>query len=401
MIGMKFEFRKEVASAKKAAMGEMYNIAKANSHQGEKIINFASGHPDTGVFQDDMIKKYINESLFESEKDFFQYGPHAGYLPLRNNLKDFVNSKGNICGKNDDILVTYGAAEAFFLASVSIINNGDRLIVDDPGYVNAINCFRMLGAEIIGIPIENDGPDINRLEEAMKNGAKIYYTVPNFGNPSGVTTSLAKRKEICALAKKYNVLVLEDDVYGRLRYKGVAIPSLKEIDTNENIVYIGSMSKLIAPAMRIGFMIGSKKFIDKTIILKGITSNGVNSILQCAVSKILEKEDMDKLINRLCSIYGERLDCMERSMKLFFPDGVIWGVPDGGMYIWVKMPYGTDVEMLCRRLSEALVPVTPGTGFCIADSERNRGMRFNFIKENVEDIQSGIKKVGVVMKKYM
>lgn len=401
-IDMKYDFRYEVMNTKKAAMGEMYNLAKANLHPGEKIINFASGHPDTSVFQNEMIKKYINEAIDSNDKDFFQYGPHAGYLPLRESLKLFVNSKGIIFDNdNDDIIITYGSIEAFFLAVLAIINHGDSVIVDDPGYVNAIKCFRMLGADIRGVPIENDGPDLDRLEEEMKKGAKIYYTVPNFGNPSGVTTSLEKRKAIRSLSAKYNVLILEDDVYGRLRYRGEYIPALKELDKDGTVAYVGSMSKLIAPAMRIGFMIADREFIKRMVVLKGITSNGVNSILQCAVSKILEKENMDELIDELCKIYGEKLVCMEDAMDKYFPKGVKHSTPDGGMYIWVNMPGNIDIESFCRRASEMLVPITPGTGFCIDTPETCTGMRFNFVKESVDDIREGIKKVGKLMEEYL
>ena len=158
---MEYQFRNEVRDAKKAAMGEMFNLAKQNLKPGEKIINFASGHPSTEVFEDSLIKKYLTQTMVEADKELFQYGAHAGYMPLRKTLKKFINEKGDTVKETDDLIITYGAVEAIYLSCSALIKSGDKIIVEVPSYVNAIKSFQIQGAEIIGVHLDNDGVDLN------------------------------------------------------------------------------------------------------------------------------------------------------------------------------------------------------------------------------------------------
>lgn len=167
---MNYQFRDEVRNAKKAAMGEMFNLAKMNMKPGDKLINFASGHPSTEVFQDEMIKKYMNLAMEEAEKDILQYGAHAGYMPLRKSFTKFINEKGDIVKPGDDLIITYGAVEAIFLTASSLINPGDKVVVEVPSYVNAIKSFQILGAEVMGVHMEKDGVNLEELEKTMQGG---------------------------------------------------------------------------------------------------------------------------------------------------------------------------------------------------------------------------------------
>jgi len=164
---MDYRFRNEIRDAERAAMGEMYRLAKENLKDGDKLINFASGHPATEVFQDDFIKKYINLTMEEAGKDMFQYGAHAGYMPLRETFKKFVNTKGNVVKQGDDLVITYGSVEAIFLATFVLVEPGDKVVVEIPSYVNAIKSFQLQGAEILGVPMEEDGVNLQGLEAAM------------------------------------------------------------------------------------------------------------------------------------------------------------------------------------------------------------------------------------------
>ena len=252
---MNYQFRSEVRNAKKAAMGEMFNLAKQYLQDGDKLINFASGHPSTEVFQDEMIKKYMNLAMEEADKELFQYGAHAGYMPLRRTLGRFVNEKGSIVKHDDDLIITYGSTEAVFLTASAFVNQGDKVIVEVPSYVNAIKAFQLLGGDLIGVHIESDGVNLEELENAMKQGAKLFYTIPNFGNPSGITMNYQKRKAVYELGIKYGVPIMEDDIYGSLRYRNSRLPCIKEFDTEGVVIYVSSISKVIAPAMRIGYMV--------------------------------------------------------------------------------------------------------------------------------------------------
>ena len=399
---MEYQFREEVRCARKAAMGEMFRLAQDNLSLGGKLINFASGHPSTEVFQDKMIKKYMNLAMAEAEKDIFQYGAHAGYMPLRQTFREFVNRKGNVVKPEDDLIITYGAVEAIFLAASALVNQGDKVIVEVPSYVNAIKSFQLQGAVVVGVSMEEDGVDLEELESAMRQGAKLFYTVPNFGNPSGVTMSLEKRKAVYDLAVKYNVPILEDDPYGELRYRNERIPHIKEFDTEGAVFYICSMSKLIAPAMRVGFLAANKEFIQKIVPIKAVSTNGVTSIIQYALWKMFEEIDIYEQIRKICDVYREKLFLMEECMNEYFPKTVRHSSPDGGMYIWATLPQGADVQEFCERSAiERHIPITPGGGFCAVGAERCTSMRFNFVKESMEDIAYGIEKVGELMCDYL
>jgi 2-aminoadipate transaminase len=399
---MDYRFRDEVFNAKKAAMGEMYNLAKEHLRDGDKLINFASGHPSTEVFQDKLIKRYLNLTMEVAEKDILQYGAHAGYLPLRQTFKKFVNEKGNVVKPEDDLIITYGSVEAIFLTTLALVNKGDKVIVEVPSYVNAIKSFQIQGAEVIGVPMQDDGVDLEKLESAMRQGAKLFYTVPNFGNPSGITMSLSKRKEVYELGVRYQVLIVEDDPYGDLRYRNERIPHIKEFDTEGAVAYINSMSKLIAPAMRVGFLVANKEFIKRIIPIKAVSTNGVTSIIQFALWKMFEENDMYAQIQKICDVYSKKLFLMEKSMDKYFPEGVKHSSPDGGMYIWVTLPDGTDIGKLCKESAIQLhIPITPGNGFCVVEPESCTSLRFNFVKESLEDIDYGIQKTGKLMQHYI
>lgn len=398
---MIYQFRDEVRNAKKAAMGEMFQLAKENLKEGDRLINFASGHPSTEVFQDGMIKKYMNLAMEEADRELFQYGAHAGYLPLRKEFKKFTNEKGNIIKPEDDLIITYGSVEAIFLTTSALVARGDKVIVEVPSYVNAIKSFQVQGADVIGVPMQKDGVELERLEHAMKQGAKLFYTVPNFGNPSGVTMSLEKRKAVYELAVKYGVLVLEDDPYGELRYRNDRLPHIKEFDTEGAVAYISSMSKLIAPAMRVGFLAADKEFIKRVIPIKAVSTNGVTSIIQYALWKMFEENNMYAEIQKICDVYSKKLFLMEECMDKYFPESVRHSSPDGGMYIWVTLPEGSDVQKFCEESAIQLhIPITPGNGFCVTEPEKCTSMRFNFVKESMEDIQYGIERIGGLMRCY-
>jgi len=393
-------FRDEIQRAEKAAMGEMFNLAKNNLKDGSKIINFASGHPATDVFQDEMIKKYMTLALEEGEKDILQYGPHIGYPELRYQFRIFANEKGNNIKDEDEIMITYGNCEGIFLSAFALVNKGDMVAVEEPSYVNAIKTFQITGANVVSVKQDEDGVNLESLEFTMKKGLKLFYTIPNFSNPSGITMSEKKRREVYRLAKKYNVLIIEDNAYGDLRYRGTRIKNIKEYDDDGRVIYLCSMSKLIAPAVRTGFLVASKELVNKLTIIKAISSNGVTPIIQKALAIMFDKENIYDEISKICNIYGEKMQAMIEAMNTFFPEDVVHSLPDGGMYIWVTLPKGLNIMELCRKSAvDYHIPITPGIGFCVAQGELCTSLRFNFVKENIDDIRFGIKQVGMLMEK--
>lgn len=399
---MEYRWKTEVENAKKAAMGELYNIAKKNLTEGEKLINFASGHPDTNIFQNKLLEKYMIKALEEGEKDLLQYGPHIGYEPLRKQFQQFANAKGEVVHKEDEVMVTYGTTEGIFISGNIMLNKGDTVILEEPSYVNAIKAFALSGAKLVSVRQEADGVCLDELEQKMKQGAKIFYTIPNFSNPSGITMSEQKRRAVYEMAVKYDVLIIEDNTYGELRYRGERIKNIKEFDTTGNVVYLCSMSKIVAPAVRMGFLVANKKFIQKAIVFKAVSSNGVTPIIQKALSLLLEENDIYAEIQKISKVYAKKLNVMENAMHEYFPDKVCFSKPDGGMYLWVTMPEGTDIDAFCRECAERLhIPITPGNGFCVENATTCTSMRFNFVKESIDDIPYGIEKVGEFIRGYI
>lgn len=396
---MKYQFRNEVAGIKKAAMGEMFQLAKENLDDKGKIINFASGHPDTEMLQDNFIRKYISMAIEKFDLNNFEYEVQ-GYGPLLYTLKEFVNQKGYVIKSEDDVMVTYGSTEAVYLTASALVGYGDKVIVENPSYVNAIKAFQLLGAEIIGVHMEEDGVNIDELEKIIKyGGVSLFYTIPNFGNPSGITMSYKKRKAVYELAKKYHVPILEDNIYGELRYRGERLPNIKEFDTEGVVIYVGSVSKVIAPAMRIGYIAANKKFIKHVILLKEASTNGILCITQYALWKMLKESDIYDQIQKIRDVYAKKLFLMEESMDKYFPKAVRHSLPDGGMYIWVTLPEGSDVQRFCEESAIQLhIAITPGNEFCVMESEKCTSMRFNFVKESLEDIAYGIERVGNFMR---
>lgn len=399
---MEYHFRDEVINIKKAPMGEIFSLAKEHAKESDKIINFASGYPNTDVLPYGLLESYVTKALEEGGSDILQYGPYLGYLPLREQLKKFANAKGNVCSEEDNIIITYGSAEGIFLAINVLVNKMDKVIIENPSYVNAIKLFELSSANIHTVKQDSDGVNLEELENAMSSGAKVYYTIPNFCNPSGVTMSEEKRKAVYDMAVRHNVIIIEDDAYGELIYRGNRKKSIKEFDNDGKVIYLSTMSKILAPALRIGYVIANKEIINKMAIIKGVSTNGVSSILQYALSKMLEQEDINLTIEAVKKSNAEKMIKMEKCMDKYFPKEVSHSTPDGGMYIWVTMPKYVDVDAFCRECAASLhIPITPGSGFCTKDADKCTSMRFNFVKESLEDIEYGIKRVGELMRKFI
>ncbi len=401
---MDYQFREEVRTAKRAAMGEMVNLARANLQPGDKLINFASGHPSAEIFQDEWIKKYMDIAAQEAVNDADNYDVAIGYAPLREHLKRFLNAGGNMVKQNDELILTYGSTEAVYLVASALIDSGDRVIVEKPSYVNAIKAFQLMGGEVLNVRLEEDGVDLEELEQKMRRGGvKLFYTMPNFGNPSGITMSEEKRKAVYELAVKYQVLILEDNVYGELRYRSEPLPNIKEFDTEGVVIYIGSVSKWIAPAMRVGVMVADQVLIRHFATIKetSVTDETID-MMQYALWKMFEEHDMHGQIQKVREIYGKKLSLVEECMDRYFPASVKRSSPDGGMYVWVTLPEGIDAIEFCKRAAVQLhIPITPGNDFCAGTSEKCRSMRFSFAKESLEDIAYGIERVGELMRSYI
>ncbi len=399
---MKYKLTDKMYQLKKSAMAENTLLARQNLKLGGKIINFASGYPAEEALNEKMVQKYLNLVMEEHGKEILQYGPHAGYQRLRDTIKAIQKSNGKYVEDKDGIIVTFGATEALGLIVHAIINPGDRIIVEEPTYCNFVGMARLYGAELVGVPFEEDGVNIERLEDEMKRGVKLFYTIPDFHNPTGMTTGQKKRRAICELAKKYGTLVIEDDPYGHLRYEGKRLPSIKEMDNDGYVIYVRSFSKLISPGLRIGYIIAESELCDKLAKLKGLTNNAVCSIAQYVLDEILSNENIELLVDGMISLYQRRLTTMIESIKAYWSPEISYFHPSGGMYLWAGLPTCVSQSDFCKRAARELhVPVTPGDDFYADNRENCQMIRLNFVREKENEIQEGIELLGDLASKMM
>ena len=376
-------------------------MAKKNMEPQDRFISFAAGFPATDALPDDIVSRYSAEVLEEQGKEILQYGTATGYEPLKKAIRKFINTHETIASDDDDIMITYGSNEIMYFAAALFVNPGDTIIVENPTFMNAINQYKLLGANVVGVPVEDDGVNIQLLEEAMKKGAKFFYTIPTFGNPSSITMSEEKRKAVYDLAVKYHVLILEDNPYGYLRFHGKTVPTIKSLDKEGIVMYAGTFSKIISPGMRTGYLCANKALITKFNALKSASSNANVNWSQYTIAKFLENTNMDDHIAKISKIYEHKAMTMYNMMVKCFPKSVTITKPEGGLFIWVTMPKGAKALPFCEEVAKKLhISIVPGNEFCTIDPDDCTSMRFSYSLPSDEDIEYGIEQVGKMMTTY-
>lgn len=399
---MEYRINENLLKAKISIIRRIADLAQESSQPGDRVVLFTSGQPGDEAMPLELVKKYSAEILDEYGYDVLKYCGHKGYPELFPEIRKFLNKDGVIAKDSDDFVITYGSSEAIFAAGAALIRPGDNVIVENPTYLNATNSFRYCGAKIVPVSVEPDGVNIAELEEAMKKGASFYYTIPNFGNPSSITMSLEKRKKVYELAVKYNVPVLEDNPYGYLRFSGNEyIPPIKSFDEEGAVLYMGTFSKIVAPGMRCGFMCAKKELIPKFVALKGVAASGNINWSQYIVTKFLREVDINAHLANLSAIYENKAKLMYNKMKECFHPAVQFTMPQGGMFIWAKLPDGVKATDFCMEAAKTLhVAAVPGSDFFEGSPEDCSYIRLNFSTPTVDDIDYGIAKLGELTYKF-
>ncbi len=394
---MDYYFSKRISGLQPSAIRE---ILKAT--QDPAIIPFAAGNPDAAAFPVDEVKKLTAE-IFENEPiTALQYGVTEGYTPLRNRLTAFIKEKYNIGKDFDSLIVTSGAQQVMDLATKALCDLGDTVICECPSFIGSLNCFRSYGCELAGVPVEADGMNIEALEDAIKNAhnPRFIYTIPNFQNPSGVTMSLEKRKAVYELAKKYGLLILEDNPYGDLRVAGEEIPSIKSFDEDGIVIYAGSFSKLLAPGIRVGYICAPAPIIAKMTVGKQASDVHTPVFSQMLVDKWMENYDVDAHIEKIRGIYREKLNLMCDLIDSELGDFVKYVRPEGGLFVWCELPSNVGMLEFVKECIANNVAVVPGTAFMINDEPTNC-FRMNFSTPSNEKIVEGMKILGKVKNNYV
>ena len=370
--------------------------------QNPEVISLAGGMPDPGTFPVEDIKEIVQKVLNENSARALQYSSTEGLPGLRKCILDLL-AKDNISGELDNIIISSGSQQGLDLVGKAFLSPGDIAIVELPSYLAALNAFRSYGGVLVGIPMDEDGMKMDVLEEKLtqlKNSGKkvkFIYTISNFQNPAGVTLTLARRKKLIEIAHKYNVLIIEDNPYEKLRFEGESIPSIYSMEKNGSVISLGTFSKILCPGLRLAWILGNDEIIKKLVILKQATDLCTNIMGQLIAFEYCQSGKLEKRINSNVNIYRKKRDVMLNSLEKYFPTETSWTKPQGGFFVVASLPEYMDTGELFKQAIEENVAYVPGSPF-FADGEGKNTMRLSFCYPSLEDIEEGIKRLGQVIK---
>jgi len=361
-----------------------------------EIISFAGGLPNPELFPVEAMDKASREVFAEIGSSALQYSTTEGDAALRRIIAERYVSRGlNV--HPDHILVTTGSQQILDICAKVFLDKDDKVIIEKPGYLGAIQAFSIFEPEFVTISLEDDGPNLHELEEELKAGAKCFYAVPNFQNPSGVSYSLEKRKAVAGLMDKYDALFVEDDPYGELRFKGEDLPSVFSFCKKPGIL-CGSFSKIAAPGFRIGWVVAPEKEVyDKLVIAKQASDLHTSTVAQVIMRRYMEANDIEAHVGLIKERYGSQRDCMVEMINKYFPEEVTITEPEGGMFLWVTLPEGVSSMELFDIAIKKKVAFVPGRPFYV-DGTGDNTFRLNFSNSDEARIEEGIERLGKAIK---
>lgn len=379
--------------------------------QKPEIISFGGGLPAGETFPIPEFQEACNKVLKEKGSSALQYGATEGYQPLREMIARHLDRSG-ITASPENVLITSGSQQALDLIAKLLINRGDRILVEAPTYLGALQAFNVFGADYVDVAMDEEGIRTDLLEDALRSGPKFMYILPNFQNPSGITMSLNRRKELVALSDKYGVPIIEDDPYGQLRYEGEHQPALFVLDRVNhngdykyqlgNVIYLCTFSKTLAPGLRLGWIVAPPDVISKLVQLKQGADLHTSTFNQIVAYEVARGGFLDDHVSTICKLYGERRTVMLQALKEYFPPEVKWTHPDGGLFLWVTLPEGMNSQRLFEAALKENVAFVPGECFYATPSEiGTRQFRLNFSYGNPEIIREGIRRLSTAIKSQM
>ena len=373
------------------------------------IISFAGGLPAPEVFPVKEFQQACNTVLEKHGAQALQYSTTEGYRPLREMIARH-NARYSVEVTADNILITSGSQQALDFIGRLFINRGDYIVVESPTYLGALQAWNAYGAQYISIPMDEDGMIVDELEAALRKGPKFIYVLPNFQNPSGSTLSLERREKLVELADKYGVPIVEDDPYGQLRYEGENIPSVVYLDSkfrgpngghySGNVIYLSTFSKLLAPGLRLAWVIAPPEVIRKLVMAKQAADLHTSSFNQYVAYEVGKGGFLDEHVKVIRATYKERRDVMLEMMEEMFPPEASWTHPLGGMFLWGILPEGMDAADALKIAIERKVAFVPGAAFHANGGGANT-MRINFSYSTPNNIREGITRLGTVLKELV
>lgn len=375
------------------------NILKVTGEQD--VISFAGGLPNPISFPTEAIQESVIRSIKEHQTKLFQYSTTQGYEPLREYIASKYRNNYGYDVSAQDVLITSGSQQALEMLGKVYIDQGDGVVMEEPGYLGAIQAFTLAQPTFYGVELEHDGLNVAQLEETLANNSniKFVYTVPNFQNPTGITYSLEKRDAIYEVMRKYDVALIEDDPYGELRYRGESLPYIG-FGRLENSIVLGSFSKTVTPGMRIGYIITKNtELMNHLETAKQATDLHTNIFSQYIIHDYLQHNEYQEHVEKIIKLYKEQSDAMLAAMEKYFPKNVQYTKPDGGMFIWVTLEKGVSALDLFYKAMEEKIAFVPGDPFYVSKQNVNT-LRLNYTNSTPEVIEEGIRKLALIFEKY-
>ena len=359
------------------------------------IISFAGGLPAPELFPVEAVRAAANSVLGQKGADALQYGPSEGFMPLREWIAEEVRQRG-IEAKPLDILVTNGSQQVLDLVGKLFLNAGDVVLTENPTYLAAIQAFQTFEARFVPVPTDDQGLIPEALPELIRqHRPKFLYTIPNFQNPTGVTLSAERRVKLARIAAEHGLVIVEDDPNGKLRYRGVNVPPVKQWDETGGVIYASTFSKTIAPGLRLGWVVAPTEVFSRLLILKQASDLHTSSFDQRVAHAFLTQNDQAAHLERIRHAYGERFDVMNAALRTEMPADYHWTEPEGGMFLWITGPESLDGVDLLPRAIEHKVAFVPGRDFFPGDGGKNH-LRLNFSNSTPERIREGVRRLGAL-----
>ena len=388
-------FAARMARVRPSAIRELLQLG-----DNPNVISFGGGYPDANLFPYEELCAVAETALIRDGASSLQYTSSNGTPLLRGLIAQRMTDQGTPTSA-DDVLITHGGQQGLDLVAKLYLDSGDVIITENPTFLGAMIAFNPYEPQYVGIEMDDDGMDMNALEHALKHTAnvKFIYTVPDFHNPTGVTMSLERRQQLIALANQYNVMIIEDTPYREIRFAGEPLPTLKSLDTEGRVIYVGTFSKILAPGLRIGWTVATPAITRQLVLLK-LAADTQNSTLNMNIATLFMQEyDIEAHIATLRTQYHRKCTVMLQTMQETFPDTVRWTTPTGGLFTWVTFAEGFDATAFMRDqlLPKANVAYVPGEPFFAANPQKNHA-RVNFSSQSEARIIQGISAMGQLLR---
>lgn len=396
---MEYKFSDKVSGLQASAIREILKFTA-----DPEVISFAAGNPAPEAFPTEKIAELSAELLRDDPVLALQYSVTEGYTPLRDYLKEWLSSKGCFHSGSDDLIITSGGQQANELSCKVLLNEGDTLLCESPSFIGSLNAFRSYNVNLVGIDMEEDGINLEKLEYALRTekNVKILYLIPNFQNPTGRTMSLAKRKAVYELACRYDFIILEDDPYGELRFAGENVPTIKSLDTEGRVIYSSTFSKLISSGFRTGFVSAPAPIIQKIVVCKQVSDVHSNIWAQIICHRFMTTVNVPEHFEKLRGIYRNKCELMCSYIDNTFSKKITYVKPEGGLFIWCTLPDDCDMNEFCTKaVRDYKVAVVPGNSFNIRENEKSSSFRLNYSTPTNEQISTGMEILARMTKEML